>query len=35
MARPTALSGFPELLPAQRVVEQQVVDSLRHTRWIW
>ncbi|MBJ7529800.1 MAG: histidine--tRNA ligase [Nocardioides sp.] len=24
------LSGFPELLPAQRVVEQQVVDTLRH-----
>jgi histidyl-tRNA synthetase len=29
MARPTALSGFPEWLPAQRVVEQQVVDALR------
>jgi histidyl-tRNA synthetase len=25
------LSGFPELLPAQRVVEQQVIDTLRHT----
>ncbi|NYD58802.1 histidyl-tRNA synthetase [Nocardioides marinisabuli] len=25
------LSGFPELLPAQRVVEQQVVDTLRQT----
>ncbi|MBU1801898.1 MAG: ATP phosphoribosyltransferase regulatory subunit, partial [Actinobacteria bacterium] len=25
------LSGFPELLPAQRVVEQRVIDSLRAT----
>ncbi len=25
------LSGFPELLPAQRMVEQQVIDTLRHT----
>ena len=25
----TPLSGFPELLPAERVVEQQVVDDLR------
>jgi len=31
VARPSPLSGFPELLPAQRVVEQQVVDSLRRT----
>ncbi|PVG82871.1 histidine--tRNA ligase [Nocardioides gansuensis] len=31
MAKPTPLSGFPELLPAQRFVEQQVVDTLRHT----
>ena len=31
MARPTPLSGFPELLPAQRYVEQQVVDTLRRT----
>ncbi len=31
MTRPTPLSGFPELLPAQRVVEQQVLDTLRHT----
>ena len=29
MARPTPLSGFPELLPAQRLVEQQVIDTLR------
>ncbi|MDQ3616782.1 MAG: histidine--tRNA ligase [Actinomycetota bacterium] len=31
MSKPTPLSGFPELLPAQRVVEQQVTDSLRRT----
>jgi len=30
-AKPTPLSGFPELLPEQRFVEQQVVDTLRHT----
>ena len=29
--RVRALSGFPELLPAQRVVEQSVLDTLRHT----
>ncbi|GAB3762934.1 histidyl-tRNA synthetase [Nocardioides ginsengisegetis] len=29
--KPTPLSGFPELLPAQRFVEQQVIDSLRRT----
>ncbi len=29
MAKPTPLSGFPELLPEQRVVETQVVDRLR------
>ncbi|GAA4690675.1 histidine--tRNA ligase [Nocardioides nanhaiensis] len=29
-AKPTPLSGFPELLPAQRAVEQHVVDTLRH-----
>jgi histidyl-tRNA synthetase len=28
-AKPTPLSGFPELLPEQRFVEQQVIDSLR------
>ncbi|MBZ5733816.1 histidine--tRNA ligase [Nocardioides sp. TRM66260-LWL] len=27
--KPTPLSGFPELLPAQRAVEQQVLDTLR------
>jgi histidyl-tRNA synthetase len=31
MSKPTPLSGFPELLPAQRFVEQQVIDSLRET----
>ena len=31
MGKPTPLSGFPELLPEQRVVEQQVTDSLRRT----
>ncbi len=30
MSKPTPLSGFPELLPAQRYVEQQVLDTLRH-----
>src|SRR5687767_9114333 len=29
MGKPTPLSGFPELLPEQRVVETQVVDRLR------
>ncbi len=28
---PTSLSGFPELLPAQRVVEARVLESLRTT----
>ncbi len=31
MARPTPLSGFPELLPAQRYVEQQVLARLAAT----
>ena len=31
MSKPTPLSGFPELLPEQRFVEQQVVDTLRDT----
>jgi histidyl-tRNA synthetase len=31
MARPTPLSGFPELLPAQRYVEQQVLARLSAT----
>jgi histidyl-tRNA synthetase len=29
MARPTPLSGFPEWLPAERMVEQHVLDTLR------
>ncbi len=28
-AKPTPLSGFPELLPAERIVELRVLDSLR------
>ncbi|HEU4513926.1 MAG TPA: histidine--tRNA ligase [Nocardioidaceae bacterium] len=31
MSKPTPLSGFPEFLPEQRVVELQVVDRLRRT----
>ncbi|MBX9246865.1 histidine--tRNA ligase [Actinotalea ferrariae] len=31
MARPTPLSGFPEWLPAERLVEQHVLDVLRRT----
>jgi histidyl-tRNA synthetase len=31
MARPTPLSGFPELLPDARVVERRVIESLSHT----
>lgn len=31
MTRPTPLSGFPELLPADRIVELAVIDSLRAT----
>ncbi len=29
MSRPTPISGFPEWLPAERIVEQQVIDTLR------
>jgi histidyl-tRNA synthetase len=29
MARPSPLSGFPEWLPAERIVEQHVLDTLR------
>jgi histidyl-tRNA synthetase len=29
MTRPTPISGFPEWLPAERIVEQQVTDTLR------
>ena len=31
MSRPSPLSGFPEWLPAQRIVEQRVLDSIRRT----
>ena len=31
MAKPTPLSGFPELLPAQRIVERRVIDTLSRT----
>jgi histidyl-tRNA synthetase len=31
MARPTSLSGFPEWLPAERLVEAHVLDVLRRT----
>jgi histidyl-tRNA synthetase len=31
MVKPTPLSGFPEFLPEQRVVEAQVIDRLRRT----
>jgi len=31
MAKPTPLSGFPELLPAARVVEREVIASLSRT----
>ncbi|HLU44027.1 MAG TPA: histidine--tRNA ligase [Natronosporangium sp.] len=31
MGRPTPLSGFPEWLPEQRMIEQQLIDRLRRT----
>lgn len=31
MTRPTPLSGFPEWLPPQRMIEQQLTDRLRRT----
>jgi histidyl-tRNA synthetase len=31
MARPTPLSGFPEWLPAEQIVEQHVIETLRRT----
>ena len=31
MAKPTPLSGYPELLPAARTVERDVIASLSHT----
>lgn len=35
MSRPTPLSGFPELLPADRLVELHVLDTLRRTFESW
>ena len=35
MSRPTALSGFPEWLPGERIVEQRVLDRLRRTFELW
>ncbi len=35
MARPTPLSGFPEWLPAGRLVEQTIIDRLRTTFELW
>jgi histidyl-tRNA synthetase len=31
MSKPTPLSGFPEWLPAQRIVEQHLLSSIRRT----
>ena len=31
MARKASLSGFPEYLPAERLVENHVLDTLRKT----
>src|SRR6266545_5845106 len=31
MSKPTPLSGFPEWLPPQRMIEQYVLDRLRDT----
>src|SRR5215470_14737149 len=31
MTRPTPISGFPEWPPAQRMVEQEILDRLRAT----
>ena len=31
MARPTPLSGFPEWLPSDRIVEQHILDTVRRT----
>lgn len=31
VGRPTPLSGFPEWLPEQRMIEQQLIDRLRRT----
>jgi histidyl-tRNA synthetase len=31
MSRPNPLSGFPEWLPPQRMIEQQIIDKIRRT----
>ena len=31
MAQAARLSGFPEWLPADRIVEERVIDLLKHT----
>ncbi|SCL33599.1 histidyl-tRNA synthetase [Micromonospora nigra] len=31
MSKPTPISGFPEWTPAQRMIEQYVLDRIRHT----
>lgn len=35
MSRPTPLSGFPEWMPGERIVEQQVLERLRRTFELW
>src|SRR5918911_765319 len=35
MARAASLSGFPEWLPQERIVEQHVLDTLRRTFELW
>jgi histidyl-tRNA synthetase len=35
VSRPTPLSGFPEWLPRERIVEQRVVEQLRRTFELW
>ncbi len=35
MSKPTPLSGFPEWLPEERIVEQHVLDTLRRTFELW
>jgi histidyl-tRNA synthetase len=35
MSRLAPLSGFPEWLPAERIVEQQLLDRLRRTFELW
>ena len=31
MAKSARLSGFPERLPAERVIEKAIIDTLEHT----